>query len=103
MPFTVWLGARWQSAVSKFWAEAMVGLVDEQDKLSTRDASDTDRIPAGGTPGFTTFTLRGGWRVSDSVGLSASLANLFDANYRIHGSGLNEAGTNLTVSVIWSP
>jgi hemoglobin/transferrin/lactoferrin receptor protein len=103
MPFTVWLGARWQSVESKFWIETMVGLVDDQDKLSTRDANDTDRIPVGGTPGFTTFTLRGGWRVSDNLGLSASIANMFDANYRIHGSGLNEAGTNLIVSVIWSP
>ncbi len=103
MPLTVWLGARWHSVDGNLWAEAMLGLADEQDKLSTRDANDTDRIPVGGTPGFTTVTLRGGWQVSRSVGLSVALSNLFDENYRIHGSGLNEAGRNLIVSLFWSP
>ena len=103
MPFTVWLGALWQPADSDYWAEGLIRFADRQDKLSTRDQADTDRIPPGGTPGFTTLTVRGGWQVSDQLGLSVSLSNIFNEDYRIHGSGLNEAGRNIAVSLFWSP
>ena len=36
----------------------MVERVSEQDKLSARDIADTQRIPPGGTPGYTTLNLR---------------------------------------------
>jgi hemoglobin/transferrin/lactoferrin receptor protein len=103
MPATAYLGVFWSPDNADYWAEALVGVADRQEKLSTRDQADTDRIPMGGTPGFTTVTLRGGWRVSERLGLSVSLSNVFDEDYRIHGSGLNEPGRNITVSVFWSP
>ncbi len=103
MPVTVWLGARWQPVDADYWAEGVVGIADKQDKLSSRDQADTDRIPLGGTPGFTTVTVRGGWQISDQFGLSVSLSNILDEDYRVHGSGLNEAGRNVVVSVFWSP
>ena len=103
MPVTLWLGARWQPRQSDFWIEGLLGAADNQDKLSTRDQADTDRIPLGGTPGYSTWTIRGGWRVTDTLNVSASLENVLDKNYRIHGSGLNEPGRNIIVSVFWSP
>ena len=103
MPFTVWLGARWQPGYANYWVEGLVGIADKQDDLSTRDRADTDRIPPGGTPEFTTVTVRGGWQVSDELGLSVSLSNILDEDYRIHGSGLNEPGRNFVVSIFWSP
>ena len=101
MPAMLYLGVRWQPELSPFWSEALLGAADEQSKLSARDMADTDRIPMGGTPGYATLTLRGGWRFSDRLNLSVSLENVFDEDYRIHGSGLNEPGRNLVVSVFW--
>ena len=54
-----------------------------------------------GPPGYTALTLRGGWQVSQGLRLSAALENLFDADYRIHGSGVNEPGRNAVVSLVW--
>lgn len=103
MPFRAFLGARWQQPAARLWIEGLLSMSGSQDRLSTRDRLDTDRIPAGGTPGFAAVTLRGGWQQSDTLGISVALENLFDQDYRIHGSGLNEAGRNIVVSVFWAP
>ena len=103
MPARLYLGSRWQPAQSDFWLEALISVADQQDKLSSRDRADTDRIPVGGTPGYATLTLRGGWKVSERLRLSLSLENAFDKDYRIHGSGLNEPGRNLILSLFWHP
>lgn len=65
------------------------------DRLSTRDRADTERIAPGGTPGCVTLGIRGGRRVDDRMRLTAALEILTDANDRVHGSGVNEAGINL--------
>jgi len=103
MPVRLYLGSRWQPSEGNYWLEALLNVADNQDKLSTRDQADTDRIPVGGTPGYAVLTLRGGWNISDSLGLSLSLENVFDENYRIHGSGLNEPGRNVILSLFWHP
>lgn len=102
MPARAYLGTRWQPISASLWLEALVCVADEQDKLSTRDQSDTDRIPPGGTPGYGFVTLRGSWKVSDAVTASFAAENLFDKNYRIHGSGLNEPGRNIVLSLFYS-
>jgi hemoglobin/transferrin/lactoferrin receptor protein len=102
MPTTMYLGTRWQPSVANYWLEGLLSMAGDQDKLSTRDQSDTDRIPQGGTPGFTVVTIRGGWQFSESLSLSLSLENLLDENYRVHGSGLNEPGRNIIVSLLWT-
>ena len=103
MPARLYLGSRWQPAQSDYWLEALLSVADQQDKLSTRDKADTDRIPPGGTPGYAMLTLRGGWAVSDDLRLSVALENVLDKDYRIHGSGLNEPGRNLILSLFWQP
>ncbi|MDH3748023.1 MAG: TonB-dependent receptor [Gammaproteobacteria bacterium] len=95
-------GFRWHPEDGAWWAEGQVGFADEQDRLSTRDRSDTDRIPPGGTPAYTVLTLRGGWHLSNELSVSAAIENLFDKNYRVHGSGVNEPGTNLIISLLWT-
>ncbi len=102
MPARVYLGGRWQPPAAKFWLEGLLSIARDQRELSTRDRADTDRIPPGGTPGHTTLLVRGGWQVSDRLRLSLALENLFDEDYRIHGSGLNEPGRNVVVSVFWA-
>jgi hemoglobin/transferrin/lactoferrin receptor protein len=76
------------------WLELFGTAAARQDNLSTRDRADTQRIPPGGTPGYATLTLRGGWQVTDSLLFTAAIENLTNEDYRIHGSGQNEPGIN---------
>lgn len=103
MPLTALAGLRWNPETARWWVEAQVAWSDKQDRLSTRDAGDTDRIPPGGTPAFAVFGLRSGWQVSEALSLSAAVENVFDEDYRIHGSGVNEPGRNLVLTLLWTP
>ena len=94
LPLTGLVGLRWDSPERRFWLEGNVQLVDRQDRLSASDIRDTQRIPPGGTPGYTVATVRGGWRVNEFLTLTAAVENVTDEAYRIHGSGVNEPGTN---------
>ena len=55
MPTSWRVGARWTASHSRLRIEALVEHADEQDQLSSRDLADTQRIPPGGTPGYTVF------------------------------------------------
>ncbi len=56
-------------------------------------AAATHLYPA--TPGFVTFTARGGWRLSSRLDASLVLDNLTDRNFRWHGSGTDAPGFSL--------
>ncbi|MBN2357824.1 MAG: TonB-dependent receptor [Deltaproteobacteria bacterium] len=62
-----------------------------QTRLSARDLADS-RIPAGGTPGYFVLGLRASFLALEHVFVSAALHNLLDTSYRVHGSGVDEAG-----------
>ncbi len=97
---TMWrLGARWSANRPKLQVDLLVEHADEQDQLSSRDLADTQRIPPGGTPAYTTLNLRSEWRVLEGLVLSLALDNLTDEDYRVHGSGVNEPGRNVIVSL----
>lgn len=98
MPPTGYLSAMWEHPNKKFWAEALTTLAARQDRLSTEDRRDTQRIPPGGTPGYAVFTVRSGWRITPNVSLTVAVENLTDEDYRIVGSGLNEPGRNIVAS-----
>ncbi len=85
------------------WAEAEVAWAGKQDRLSLKDTQDTTRIPPGGTPGYTVLTLRGGLELGRSLGLVLVVRNLTNADYRIHGSGINEAGLGLELAARYTP
>ncbi len=72
---------------------------DRADQLSLRDETDTDRIPARGTPRYAVVSVGAAFRFGPDVTLSIALENLRNTNYRIHGSGLNEPGRNLVLAV----
>jgi hemoglobin/transferrin/lactoferrin receptor protein len=99
MPPNWRLGARWSDPADRFRLEALVEHADEQDRLSTRDRQDTQRIPPGGTPGWTVLNLRSHWQVRPGLTVSLALDNVTDADYRIHGSGLNEPGRNFIATL----
>ena len=100
-PTMVLLGLRWESRTRKFWIEGVVTIADNQDRLSSRDEADVQRIPVGGTPGYTVYTLRAGATVWDGLDVFAAIENLTDKDYRVHGSGQNEAGTNVVLGADW--
>lgn len=98
MPLTVHLGARhWLR--EHLWTELVVTHAEKADKLSAGDRRDTQRIPPGGTPGYTVAHLRFGMEVSPGLHISLAVENLLDENYRVHGSGLNEPGRNLVLAL----
>jgi outer membrane cobalamin receptor len=72
----------------------------EQDRLAAGDIAD-NRIPPGGTPGWNIFNINTGID-SDWYNINLSLCNLFNTDYRYHGSGINGTGRSalLTVAVI---
>lgn len=94
MPPSAQAGVRWDQAGKRFWAELSVLAVADADRLSTRDRSDTQRIPPGGTPGYVVVHLRGGWNITEKVALIGAVENLLDKDYRVHGSGHNMPGLN---------
>jgi hemoglobin/transferrin/lactoferrin receptor protein len=87
---------RWAPARGA-WMEVEVQAAARQDRLSLKDTKDTTRIPPGGTPGYAVLNLRGGLRVGGWMELLASLRNLTDEDYRIHGSGINEPGFGVEI------
>jgi hemoglobin/transferrin/lactoferrin receptor protein len=97
MPLTGLAGLRWDSPAKRWWVEGTVQLVDDATRLSAADRGDTQRIPPGGTPGFTVATLRSGWRVNDAITLTAAVENVTDEAYRVHGSGVNQPGVNFVL------
>ena len=46
------------------------------------------------------LNLRVGYRMSEKVSFSLALENVTDENYRIHGSGQNEAGRNFVAAFV---
>jgi outer membrane receptor protein involved in Fe transport len=102
MPLTMQLGLRWDDPGGALWGEAVVVWADKADALSSSDKKDSTRIPEGGTPGYTVLDLRGGYRASDAWSFNYGLENVFDEDYRIHGSGLNRPGRNLFFGLTFS-
>lgn len=100
-PATSLLGLRWDSERKKYFLEATALIVDDQDRLSPDDQTDTQRIPPGGSPGYTVYTLRVGAEVQRGLKVFAAAENWTDLDYRVHGSGQNEPGTNVILGADW--
>ena len=96
------LGVRWQTTDRRFWIRAWAVLVDRQDRLNTRDMNDTGRIPPGGTPGYSVFNIEAGFALDESKRFFASVENITDKNYRVHGSGLQEPGINVIIGAAFT-
>jgi hemoglobin/transferrin/lactoferrin receptor protein len=97
-PSLLHVGMRYEPAAGRGWVEGLVTSADEQDHLSISDGADPQRIPSrDGTPGYTAYTIRGAYRVTDSFTLTGSVENVSNKDYRVHGSGQNEPGTNVVL------
>ena len=99
MPITTNVGIRYAPPQRGYWTELFTTVAGAQDRLALRDITDTERIPPGGTPGYTVYTLRGGFEFSQHLSVSAALENVTDVDYRGHGSGSNQPGANFILGL----
>lgn len=99
MPFTTQVGLRWEDAEGRFYASTSVIRAEDADRLSSGDTRDTQRIPPGGTPGYTIWNVRAGWQVDERTNLELGFDNLTDVDYRVHGSGSNSPGMNFVIGM----
>jgi outer membrane receptor protein involved in Fe transport len=76
--------------------EPWVEFAAEQDRLSPRDVRDS-RIDPAGTPGWATLNLKGAWQTAAGWHLTLAVENILDKRYRIHGSGIDAPGRNLSI------
>ena len=93
------LGIRRTDVSGKWWAELETKVANRQDRLSPLDKLDTQRIPPDGTPGYTIYNIRGGLNISRNFKASLGIENIGNRDYRTHGSGNNEPGRNVILSV----
>ncbi|MDM3870489.1 TonB-dependent receptor [Porticoccus sp. W117] len=98
-PLTTNLGLRWDSEGGRYWASANITIASKADRLSSGDLGDTQRIPPGGTPGYTLINLQAGVQFNDSINGTLGVGNLLDEAYRSHGSGNNEPGRGMRLGV----
>lgn len=81
----------------KFWyAGAELQWAESQTRLAQGDKDD-NRIPAGGTPGWQVWNVHAGY-TANLLQIRLSFLNLLNADYRTHGSGINNMGRALTAS-----
>jgi hemoglobin/transferrin/lactoferrin receptor protein len=92
----VGLRRRWNCGQD--WFDVYAWLVDKQDRLAARDIADVNRIPPGGTPGYATVNFRLGRMITPRQRLALNVENLFDEQYRVHGSGSDGPGINAIVT-----
>jgi hemoglobin/transferrin/lactoferrin receptor protein len=80
-----WINLEWQAA-------------GKQDRLAEGDKDD-NRIPAGGTQGWNIFNVNTCYEMR-FFKVNLSLLNLFNQDYRFHGSGVNGYGRSAFLSMI---
>ncbi len=84
-------GLKWNSDL--YYVDFYIRFAGKQNRLSVDDEDDP-RIPEGGTPGWQTFNIRTGTQLNEWLNLQFAVENIFDYNYREHGSGVNGPGRN---------
>ncbi len=84
-------------AGSDYQMEGWVRFASDQDRLSARDVRDV-RIDPEGTPGWVVIGARLQKEYAQHWRLSIALDNLLDKRFRVHGSGLDAPGRNVTIS-----
>ncbi len=95
-PFNGRFGLQYQKEQA-FYTGLELWFASQQGRLSGGDIKD-HRIPDGGTPAWSTLN----WRIGCQLGklhLAGGWQNLFNTAYRIHGSGVDGAGSHLWTSI----
>lgn len=69
-----------------------------QDRLSARDVDDV-RIDPAGTAGWANLGARARWSGGAGWRVDVGIDNVLDKRYRVHGSGIDGPGRNLTLAI----
>ena len=88
-------------AGNDYQVEGWVRFASGQDRLSARDINDV-RIDPQGTSGWVVVGARLQKEYAQHWWFSIVLDNLLDKRFRVHGSGLDAPGRNLTISARYS-
>lgn len=89
------ISSKWHN--KKWLAAAELQFASKQDRLAQGDKDD-NRIPAGGTPGWKVINFFGGYKFP-MFNFNAGIQNIFNEDYRTHGSGINGVGRSAWLSV----
>ena len=81
--------------LQKWGAGAAYLFAGKQGRLAKGDRDD-NRIPKGGTPGWQVMNVYGNYRLGQ-LKLFLSLQNIFNQDYRTHGSGINGMGRSCSL------
>ena len=81
----------------KFYLKGEIAWANNQARLASGDRDD-NRIPLGGTPGWQAFNIYSGYNLKPFQ-LRLGAQNLFNADYRMHGSGINSVGRSFWMSL----
>ena len=92
-------GLRWAQPDGRWWCELSVLAAAKADRLNRNDATDTQRIPPGETPGYAVVNFNSEFRYDESTTFFFGVNNLLDEAYRSHGSGSNEPGVGTVLGV----
>jgi outer membrane receptor protein involved in Fe transport len=80
------------------WANIEWLTAAKQDRLAAGDKED-NRIPAGGTPGWNLLNINSSYTFR-FIKVNLSILNIFNQDYRYHGSGVNGYGRSAFLSVL---
>jgi hemoglobin/transferrin/lactoferrin receptor protein len=89
-PLNGGLSVQWRPGTTA-WAGLATRWAARQDRLSSGDLSD-HRISPTGTPAWVTVDAFGAVPVGRRLRVTGGVRNLFDALYRVHGSGIDAPG-----------
>jgi outer membrane receptor protein involved in Fe transport len=84
-------------SLKNWWIGLEFQAAGKQDRLATGDKDD-NRIPPGGTPGWDIFNINSGFSMKH-LRIDLSFLNLFNVDYRFHGSGINSYGRSAFITV----
>lgn len=83
--------------VTSLYLKGELAWADKQARLAQGDRDD-NRIPLNGTPGWKVLNIYSGYSFGKAH-LRLSAQNLFNVDYRTHGSGINAVGRSLWMNV----
>jgi len=84
----------------KYWAKIFLQMAGKQERLAAGDIAD-NRIGPLGTPGWSIINISNGLHLN-KLDLNLTLQNLFNTDYKFHGSGINGVGRTLIFGFSWS-
>jgi outer membrane receptor protein involved in Fe transport len=84
----------------RLFGSAEILFSSKQDRLAQGDIDD-NRIPEGGTPAWNVINLYGGYELTH-LKFNLAFQNIFNADYRTHGSGINGVGRSVWLSVMFT-